>query len=791
MAAKPVSKIEPFSLYGLFADVALSKTFTADGVDAYPNAYNFISEEYTVRSIDDFYKAMCAVASERGCLIKGVLNRELHHESRAGATDAMADTRWMCFDIDKSSRFKTPEQFMAAFGMDDVSYIVQYSSSYGIERDGKPYDERLSCHIFVLLDRGVSAPMLKQYLYGLNFTSGLLNCDLELTKSACALRYPLDVTTCQNDKLLYIAAPELTGGWKDTLGDARIKVVKGKRPCLEADMAPMPAEAIKKMQADRINALRIAAGIEPRKKYDMKYVDDIEVLAKPDQATVSGMKTERGFVYLNLNGGNSWGYFHPVDNYEFIRNFKGEPTYLTKELLPDYYAQCRSQARIERARADTEAARGQGTYYMAFREFKTGAYYNGTWDGRELELAQAKGREQLRDFLAQYNRELGDVVPDWKVFFDPTDPVRVDVKGKQVNLYVPPDITPVAGEFPTVERVIKHVLNTSEGDGLYEHFINWLAHLVVARRPAGTAWVFQGTQGTGKGVLFEHVITPLVGYKQATLKLMDELEGSYNGWMEHTIACMVDEVQIGSLAKARTVSAKLKSWITEPQISVNEKYRNTKNVNSYMNWIFASNMPDPVLIEEGDRRFNVGNYQPTKIGLTAGDIDSIAEELPAFLAFLQAFPIDYTRVRTVLKTVARDELIEMNRTAVDVAIDAIKRGDLGWLESQLPTDDSILPITQQFKADGYRAVLERWKKDAVEGVKNVTRDQLQAVLQYVVGDLPESPNKFTSYLKHRRVVMGKVWYDDKAQVGLKVEWKVDTKPAEPAAGKTKAKPRGR
>jgi hypothetical protein len=41
------------------------------------------------------------------------------------------------------------------------------------------------------------------------------------------------------------------------------------------------------------------------------------------------MKMERGFVYFNLNGGDSWAYYHPIDNPTFIRNFKGEPMYRT------------------------------------------------------------------------------------------------------------------------------------------------------------------------------------------------------------------------------------------------------------------------------------------------------------------------------------------------------------------------------------------------------------------------------------------------------------------------------
>lgn len=761
---------QKFDLYGLFADMAMVKRFTKKGVDSYPNAYGFTSDKYEVTSIASLHKTVSAVALEGGCLIKGSLQRDLVHESRAGATDTHSETNWICFDIDKASHYATPDDFMQDIGLGDLSYVVQYSSSYGIEMDGKPYDPRLSCHIFVLLDEPIAAPMLKQYLYGLNFSRTLLCNDLRLTNSKCALHYPLDVTTCQNDKLLYVAPPALADGWKDTLGSDRIKAVKRKVERLKVSTLTIPtAEQNKRNIAKKVNELREAEGLDARKRYEYKFHEEVEVLAKPDQATVSGLKEDRGFVYLNLNGGNSWGYYHPKDNFEVIHNFKGEPNYLTRELLPDYFAKCQSQRRMARIADERAAAAGRSTYYLAFRDFKTSAYYNGTWDGETLVLAPAKGRDQLKDFLGQYDRELGEVVPDWNVFFDPTDPSRVDLGSRTINLYEPPTVEPEAGGFPTIERLIKHVLNAGD-DGLYEHFINWLAHVVVNRTVSGTAWVLHGTQGTGKGVLFEHVISPLVGYKQATLKLMDSLEDQYNGWMEHTLVCMVDEVQIGKLSKARAASGKLKSWITEPQISVNEKYRQAKQANSFMNWIFASNCADPVYVEEGDRRFNVANYQPEKIEIDESDVDAIAEELPCFLAHLQAWPVDAKAVRTPIRTKARDDLIELSKPAVDVAIRAIQAGNLEWLTAQLPHDEALVSAKQRFALDNYLHVLGRWEEDAKNGVKVVTRDQIQVVLQYVVGDIPDSPNKFTSFLKHHRVTTERVWYDNKSQYGIKVKW---------------------
>jgi hypothetical protein len=40
----------------------------------------------------------------------------------------------------------------------------------------------------------------------------------------------------------------------------------------------------------------------------------VRYLANPGETVVTGVKRARGFAYLNLNGGDSWAYFHPEDN---------------------------------------------------------------------------------------------------------------------------------------------------------------------------------------------------------------------------------------------------------------------------------------------------------------------------------------------------------------------------------------------------------------------------------------------------------------------------------------------
>lgn len=51
------------------------------------------------------------------------------------------------------------------------------------------------------------------------------------------------------------------------------------------------------------------------------------------------------------------------------------------------------------------------------------------------------------------------------------------------------------------------------------------------------------------------------------------------------------------------------------------------------------------------------------------------------------------------------------------------------------------------------------------------RDELMVVFKHRVGNMPKTPNKFTSMLKHRNVKTERLHIDGKAQYGLRTEWK--------------------
>jgi len=768
----------PF-LYFLEASTALTKSYAMKNGELvktpYPMTWEFTSHKHVcadLRTLEALLKTHAALGH---CMIKGELSRDIARESRAGLTNSQAPTSILVLDLDglpeeletvspsgqKVTIKLTLEMFLRELGLQDISYVVQWSASYGINGDN-----RIRAHVFIFLDKPYAAPLLKQWLIQKNHEVPLLRSAMTLTKTGNSIHWPLDVSACQNDKLIYIAPPVLRG-IKDPMGkQPRIQYVKHKYDVLALDNLINTSEKNKQLTHTRINELREEAGY-PARKFTYKVVGGTEVMLKPDEAVITDMKEERGFVYFNLNGGDSWAYYHPEAQPDYIYNFKGEPTYLTKELLPGYWAQLSQQG---------SKVNSQGVMYLAFCDRKTGAYWRGTYDSNTdtLDIYLAKNETQLRDFCAQYGVMIGDFVSEWDLVFDPHDNVRVDVKNRVVNRFKPSEYMKAVVRKttkcpPTVHKVIKHALGNDPD--LIEHFINWLAYILQYRDRTKTAWVLHGTQGTGKGILTNNVLRPLFGTHTATRR-MEELKEHYNQYMSESLLVFVDEVQIKALGNERGVMAKLKNFITEEIVPIRAMYSNGIETRNYTNWIFMSNMPDPVMIDKGDRRFNVGGYQPEKLVITDAEIARIAAELQSFHDYLMSYQVDAMRARTVIQSEDRDNMISVSEQAVDQVSNSLLEGKFEWLLDQLPTDDSYQsnPL-QNNKVDAFIRVLKtimvRTKPD---GKCNIAREELRTLFDYTVGNMPTSPNKFTSLLKHHRIHTKPVWVDNKTVHGISVTW---------------------
>lgn len=762
----------------LEASVPLTKTYskTKSGVTKtpYPFAWEFTSHEEDVLTLSQFEAVLKKHAALGHCALKGAISRPLVKESRAGSTDTSATTEWIVLDLDglpptveiagqAQPQTLTVDLLLYEMGLGDISYIVQWSASMGIE------NQRLRAHVFMQLDKPMAAPLIKQWLIQKNMEVSFLSKSMDLTKTGNAISWPLDVSACQNDKLIYIAPPTLKGIKDPLSGQPRIQLIRRKADKLNLNSTPINTTAKnRELTHKRIADLRDEAGLPPRKiKY--KVVGSQEVMLAPDESVITEMKTERGFVYFNLNGGDSWAYYHPENNPDYILNFKSEPAYLTKELLPDYWQQLTGTGSSTRTSST-------GLLYLAFCDRRTGVYWRGTYEAATdvLDINPAKNETQLRHFAKQYGVPIGDFVPEWDLVFDPDDMVRVDSQNRMVNKFQPTSIMLNAGKAPkavppTINKVLTHALGGDKE--IVKHFINWLATIVQTRDRTRTAWVLHGTEGTGKGLLINNIIKPMFG-THVSLRRMEELNEKYNHFMEGSFLVFVDEVQTKALQNEQGVMAKLRNFITEETVPIRQMYANAIEVRNYTNWIFSSNMSDPVSIKRGDRRFNVGKYQPIRLEMTDAEVEKIAKEVQAFYNYLYDYPADFELAGKVIESNDRETLISISENSIDTVGNAVINGDFHFFIDQLPTDESHKRNAMQMnRVTEYITVLRTLiERTTPDGKCNLAREELRTLFDYCVGNIPTTPNKFTSLLKHHRIHLAPVWVNNKTVRGTQTKW---------------------
>lgn len=774
----------------LSAAVPLTKTITLrDGAihkDSYPLQSKFTSATEAVTSIAKLYTAIKAASQHlaKPCLLKGVLARPLIGESRKHSTKTNTATEWVVFDLDRAP-FNTPNEFMKAVGLHDISYVVQYSASYRLDKR----DKTLSCHIFCLLSSPRPAPELKAWLMHLNLTTESLKSALTLSNSQVALHWPLDITCCQNDKLIYIAEPNFVGMKSPVPIDERIQLVKGELDAIPVEqIALRPMDALKKEQRRILNELQTAAGITPTKA-KTKMVGEFEVQSGVGEIAQYNVIDCGEYNRIDLNGGDSRAYYHRKDDPTYLHNFKGEPSVLLKEILPQYYAD------LIRARSAQDATPNEGgEILLAYRDKVTADYHKGTWNPEEkkLEIYRVKTRDQLADFLMGHGRQLGDFVPEWETIFDPQNPVVVDEANHILNSFVPgrymlPEHQK-KGSFPAIQRLLDSAVGTGE---VQAHFINWLAYIFQFRKKPITAWVLHGTYGTGKGMLINKVISPIFEPKYVRQMVAPMLDQEFNDFLEKKLIVFVDEVDAGMFENAKKVESKLFNWITEPTLDIRRMRTDYMNVPNFVSFIFASNKPEPVRIPPKDRRFNVGAFQRERYFPTDDELATMPKELTHFAHFLQHYKVDQLSVHKALETEERSAIQALGITSIDQVANDLREGNLsGFLEALPDTHlmDSMGVVNPT--AAAYTAIVKRFCEDAFvpesERAKNtvrnsvtreraprtskITRDELAVLFAHCVGKVPEGAHKFTAFLRHHGITTKVLRVDGETPRGLEVEW---------------------
>jgi hypothetical protein len=469
------------------------------------------------------------------------------------------------------------------------------------------------------------------------------------------------------------------------------------------------------------------------------------------------------YVRFNLNGGDSQAYWHKKGDLEYLHNFKGEPSLILKEVLPDYYAE-----QVRDIRTGNLTPSTSGDLVLCFQDRVTGEYWWGTWnpDKNHLDLNTVGNETKLSNAVRSYGIPVPDPVPIWTRLFDPKSNVRVDEDKRIVNIFEPTKYMTgqlKKGPFPIIQRL----LNSAVGVGtVQDHFINWLAVMWQYRVKPMTAWVLHGNQGTGKGLIWAKVIRPLFGEKNTAYKLAHELNEQYNGWMESSLVAVVDEVEADMFNNARMVEAKMKAYITDLTTPIRRMRTDTYEVLSYIGWLFYSNKPKPVHIPPSDRRFNIGQFQHKRFITSGEEVNKIEGELEAFAAYLSTYKADRNRAAQVLQTIDREEIQKVSISSTDEIGNAILSADLEYFwEYVSPGQGSS--ILDPIQAD-YNAVIYRITREVIgKSIMRLSREDMWAIFRLSNKDTPQG-NKFTSMLRHKGIHLKRMRAGNDVTYGIEV-----------------------
>lgn len=525
-------------------------------------------------------------------MIKGVLKQPLLNQSRQGMTEAAAPSRLLVLDLDFEEGWNSVDDFLTAIGLGSTSYVFQHSASAGIR-----YKPGLRGHVFMLTAKDVLPALFKTWLKSVNLSTPVLLNQISLSANGMSLRWPLDITVCQNDKLVYIAPPQCHG-FDDPLADSRFVLVEHANDLTNIDFAKasLPGQIDTQIEM-RITQLRAIAGYRDAKpKFRAK--GDFEYLSNPTQAAVTGARAQRGFVYLNLNGGDSWAYWFPEDNPEFLYNFKGEPPVKLKAISPEFYQEYAASHRRGNVVAEEVTP-------IVFRDRERDCYYNVlVYPDQRVEYAKVSNVLKMNHFMLQHGGTPPDVIPDWRVVFDPSSLVALSTERRELNTFEPTpylrDTLPDAGA--SVPRTIRKLLMSIHGDSAeaVEHFLDWLAFIFQTRRKTGTSWVWTVVHGTGKGAFISKVIRPLFGNSHTHETLGASFDDAFNAPLERALFLYCDEFDYRDCRRPEATMNKLKNLITEPRIAIRGMRQDAVMVDSYTNVIIASNHPAPVHLAPTD-----------------------------------------------------------------------------------------------------------------------------------------------------------------------------------------------
>lgn len=716
----------------LSAAVPLTKTLAYSPrtgeytVAPYPMVSKMTSQVVEVQDMAGFAQQVLAFGEQGWCLMKGELDRQIVDESRAGRTLTHADHEWVCFDFDKVDCEPTFDGALDAIYKylpactHEADAVIQLSASCF-----HPHAKKLSAHVFMRLGTPVNTKTLHDWLLSLNFT-GEAAKEVRLSDSTYALSYPIDVTVSSNAKLLYIAPPRTVGF--EPASSEFVRFVPGsQRMFYIPAFTPVGHEQI----GAKINELR-KEHMLPAREYKTHMLGEQEFLEsyEKDGIVIHDVKiSATGHIRFNINGGDSLAYYIDPKRPHILGNFKGEPFMYTELAAPKFFELLKKSTT-----SGTKSPRlTEGTEVLAFYATNRGsAVYIGLYERTTDTLrVERSTTEAAYAWMRELGAPMKSALPHYDLAYDISSNIRYEEGYPVINLYARTEFIKLYGEIertqPLDETLLERLAKEapvsskllfsvcgSDRDSL-KRFLNWLAFIFQKREKPGSAWLFHGTEGTGKGFMLRFLLKPLFGPEHVDQMLMNNVGSAFNSLLEGKLIMNIDEADMSRTHDPSELMAKLRNWITEPRIVINEKHRVEESVRSHVSFIVTSNNLRPIIVPPGDRRWNVAPRQETRIEIFPNEMAVLeqGEELPLLAKLLGELQVDEELLRNPANNEAKRALFEATHGLPDTVALAIREGDTSFFFAARPSDTQLAIAKNVLPISEYDALLRAMLDDSL------------------------------------------------------------------------------
>jgi hypothetical protein len=246
-------------------------------------------------------------------------------------------------------------------------------------------------------------------------------------------------------------------------------------------------------------------------------------------------------------------------------------------------------------------------------------------------------------------------------------------------------------KFPKINALF---CNLTEKEEERKYLINWLSYILNKAQKTRNAVAIIGIQGSGKGVLKEQIIEYALHPDNSHEVTNQDIASTFNGYIENKLFLFFNEIK-GNFKESSTQADKIKPFITDSRISVNEKHRKAMYIENHANCMFFSNHDLPFQIEDKDRRYSViktkhrtldrvaiDDYKIT-IGELISEIQKERDDFLIMLKMIKQSKESETLALSLLDNEVKRKIKEQTNTVKEIVKEKILDRDIVWFDDIL------------------------------------------------------------------------------------------------------------